>query len=63
MEYKIPDRIKEISKRMKVIYLEKVSERGDGWEDLNGMLTIGKEVDVENLIKSRWLEYDEDLGL
>lgn len=63
MKYKIPDRIKEISKRMKVIYLEKVSERGDGWEDLNGILTIGKEVDIENPIKSRWLKYDEDLGL
>lgn len=63
MKNGIPDRIKEVSKRMKVIYLEKVSEKGNGWEDLNGMLTIGKEVNVENLIKSRWSEYNEDIGL
>lgn len=58
----VPGEIKEVSRRMKVIYLEKVSDAGDPWEKLKGMFTIGKAIDVEDLIKTRWLQYDEDIG-
>lgn len=60
--YEVPGKIKEVSRRMKVIYLERVLDAGDPWERLKGMFTIGKEIDVEDLIKTRWLQYDEDIG-
>ncbi|MFN4217932.1 MAG: hypothetical protein ACK4HB_01380 [Candidatus Bipolaricaulia bacterium] len=61
-EYPIPQQVKEISRHMKVIYLERVVETKDPWEELTGMFRIGRELSVEDLIKQRWSEYDESLG-
>lgn len=60
--YIIPEQIREISRHMKVIYLGHVTETKDPWVELTGMFTIGKKIDVEELIEKRWLEYDENLG-
>jgi len=62
-EYPIPDRIREISKSMRVIYLGHVVRTEDPWRELTGMFTIGKRLDVEDRIRERWVEYDESLGL
>ncbi|MFQ6117411.1 MAG: hypothetical protein ACE5LQ_04005 [Candidatus Bipolaricaulia bacterium] len=59
----VPEKIREISKSMRVIYLGQIVPIGDPWEELTGMFTIGKRLDVEDLIRERWVEYDESLGL
>lgn len=61
-EHSIPQQVKEISRHMKVVYLEQVVETKDPWEELTGMFTIGRELNIEDLIKQRWNEYDESLG-
>jgi 2-methylcitrate dehydratase PrpD len=55
--------VKEISRHMKVVYLEQVVETKDPWEELIGMFTIGRELNVEDLIKQRWNEYHAHTAL
>lgn len=62
-EYSVPEQIRQISKYMRVVYLGHVMGTKDPWGELSGMFTIGKKLDVEDLLRERWVEYDESLGL
>ena len=61
-EYSVPEQVREISKYMRVVDLGYVLETKDPWKELTGMFTIGRRIDVEGLIKNRWLEYDDSIG-
>ena len=59
--FSLPQRIKEISEKVKIIRFGIVSEnKGSPWDRLAGMFTVSRLVDIEEMLDARGFEETAD---
>ena len=59
--FSLPQRIKEISEKVKIIRFGIVHEtKGSPWDRLAGMFTVSRPVDIEEMLDARGFEETAD---
>lgn len=57
MSESVPKEIAELSKKFKVVWMEK--EEGNPWDEITGKIEVGRKVNVEELLKEKGFEENE----